>query len=201
MPHHPSQPKGWMTKKRLKLQVYGLYDYGHDELCLYPHFSFWTHDANLNISFLFCYLRGLRDKGKLGRNLMLQFDNCWRDNKNKHLLAFLSHLSDLHWFESIEVHFLKPGHSHDMFDRICFKPMGRHARSRYGFWTPEEFWLNFVRRCFRSYKQKPTFLDPVIVFDWRSYFDPHVWFSPHFPPSFPPFLLLNFLISHFLPDE
>lgn len=160
MPHHHSPPKGWMTKKRLKYHLFGLYNHGTNEVTLSPHFHFWHHNANLNISFLFSYLRGLKEQKKLGKNLMLQFDNCWRDNKNRWLFGFLAKLISLNWFERIEVYFLKPGHSHDMVDALCFAPLGQTARASSVFWTPDCF-LGFVNKHFRV--RKPLYLDPVLV--------------------------------------
>lgn len=103
---------------------------------------------------------------------MLQFDNCWRDNKNKWLFGFLNLLISHGWFDRIEVYFLKPGHSHDMVDALCFAPLGRKARETYTFWTPDEFQNMFIPKAFRgSKRQQPVFLDPVIVFDWQEWLD------------------------------
>jgi hypothetical protein len=170
MPHHCFQPKGWMSKKRLKYHLFGLYNHGEGQVTLFPHFEHWPHTANLNISFLFCYLRKLKEQGKLGRNLMLQFDNCWRDNKNRWLFGFISHLIELGWFDRVEIYFLKPGHSHDMVDALCFAPLGKKARETYTFWTPDEF-LTFIDKAF-AHRKKPLILDPVVVWDW------HEWLSP-----------------------
>lgn len=173
MPHHCKQPKGWMTKKRLKYQLFGLYNHGAKEVTLFPHFEYWHHTANLNISFIFCYLRKLKEEGKLGRNLMLQFDNCWRDNKNKWLFGFLSLLNDHDWFNRVEVYFLKPGHSHDMVDALCFSPLGQQARDTYTYWTPDEFQFHFIHRAFR-HRRKPQFLDPALVWDWQEWMAPEL---------------------------
>ena len=140
MPHLARQPKGWMTKKRLKYHVFGIANTGTNEVFLYPHLEFWTHDANLHISFLFCYLHCLRQEGTLGHNLMIQMDNCWRDNKNQWLFGFLCHLVHIGWFKSVELLYLRPGHSHDTVDCACFSPLGRTTRSRFSYWTPEQFW-------------------------------------------------------------
>ena len=169
MPHHSRQPKGWMTKKRLKYCIFGLVNHGTNEKVLFPHFEFWHHNANLNISFLFSYLRDLKEKGKLGKNLMLQFDNCWRDNKNKWLFGFMNQLIALDWFERIEIYFLKPGHSHDMVDALCFAPMGKKARETYTYWTPDQFLNEFIPKAFRG--TKPNILEPVLVWDWHSWLD------------------------------
>jgi hypothetical protein len=81
----------------------------------------------LHISFLFYYLRQLHKAGKLGKNLMLQMDNCWRDNKNKWFFGFLAHLAAFGWFDSVEIYYLHPGHSHGIVDSMSFAPLGRNA--------------------------------------------------------------------------
>ena len=76
IPHLGRTPKTWFTKKRLKYEVFGIRDYGNNARVIQPHFNFWPHNANLYMSFLFMYLRELKEKGKLGKKLMLQMDNC-----------------------------------------------------------------------------------------------------------------------------
>jgi hypothetical protein len=85
--------------------------------------KYWKYDANLHISFLFCYLRQLREANKLDKNLMLQMDNCWHDNKNKWFFGFLSHLVAFGWFDSVEIYYLRPGHFYEIMDSICFAPL------------------------------------------------------------------------------
>jgi hypothetical protein len=92
-------------KKRLKIYVFGI----AYPAMLYPHFDHWEHNnANLHISFLFSYFRQLHKAGKLGKNLMLQMDNCWRDNKNKWFFGFLAYLAAFGWFDSVEIYLLVP---------------------------------------------------------------------------------------------
>jgi hypothetical protein len=174
MPHRSRTPKTWFTKRRLKYHVFGICNYGTKERILFPHFEFWTHDANLHISFLFCYLRESREKGQLGKNLMLQMDNCWRDNKNKWFFGFLAKLISLNWFHSVEIYYLSPGHSHAIVDRECFKPLGRNARSLYSYWTPDEFWNNFVAQAFRKTTKKLGSMAHVVVWNWKNWMEPYL---------------------------
>jgi hypothetical protein len=94
-------------------------------------------------------LRQLREADKLGKNLMLQMDNCWCDNKNKWFLGFLSHLVAFGWFDSVEIFYLRPGHSHGIVDSMCFAPLGRDTCARFIYWTPDQFWAH-------HYSQKGT---------------------------------------------
>ena len=71
---------------------------------------------------------------------MLQFDNCFIDNKNKYFLGLLAYFVEKHWFDSIEIYYLQPSHSHDMVDAECFHPMGIQSWYMYNFFTREEFW-------------------------------------------------------------
>lgn len=171
LPHAHERPKGWLSMKRLKYHLFGLVNYGSHELVYYPHFDHWKHDSNLHISFLFVYLRKLMDEKSLGANLMLQMDNCWKDNKNRWFFGFLTHLVELKWFQTVEIYYLPPGHSHDMVDRECFRPLGHQMRSICSFWTPEEFRSVFVHKAFRKQRRKPYFLDDVAVWDWKKWLE------------------------------
>jgi hypothetical protein len=50
------------------------------------------------------------------RNLLLQMDNCVKDNKNWHFLAFRSLLTAKDVFEEMKLRFLIVGHTHDDID-------------------------------------------------------------------------------------
>jgi len=55
----------------------------------------------------------------LPRNLLLQMDDCVKDNKNRHLLGFLSLLTVRDVFEEVKLGFLVVGHTHEDIDG-CF---------------------------------------------------------------------------------
>ncbi len=52
-------------------------------------------------------------------NVLLQMDNCVKDNKNRYLLAFLSLLIAREVFEEVKLGFLVVGHTHEDIDN-CF---------------------------------------------------------------------------------
>jgi len=52
----------------------------------------------------------------LPRKLLLQMDNCVKDNKNHHLLAFLSLLTTQEVFKEVQLGFLVVGHTHENID-------------------------------------------------------------------------------------
>ena len=61
----------------------------------------------------------------LPKNLIVQMDNCPRDNKNNIMFGFLGMLQAFHVFETVECHFLPAGHTHEdvdaMFSRFAFQ--------------------------------------------------------------------------------
>jgi len=63
----------------------------------------------------------------LPRNLLLQMDNCVKDNKNWHLLAFLSLLMERDVFEEVKLGFLVIGHTHEDIDG-CFGYLSKKLR-------------------------------------------------------------------------
>ncbi len=50
------------------------------------------------------------------KSLLLQMDNCVKNNKNRHLLAFLSFLIARKVFEEMKLRFLVVGHTHEDID-------------------------------------------------------------------------------------
>jgi hypothetical protein len=50
-------------------------------------------------------------------------------------------------------------------------PFGRDARARFIYWTPDQFWANFVMKAFQRNRRKVELLDPVAVWDWKSWLD------------------------------
>ncbi len=66
----------------------------------------WPHDPNLTINILARVIEGhfsqvLQRGGKLPSTLYLQLDNCARENKNQHVLAFLALLVELCVFQEV----------------------------------------------------------------------------------------------------
>ncbi len=59
------------------------------------------HDSNLTINIILKTL--MEHKDKLGEILFLQLDNCYRENKNKYMLAFASLLVELEVFREVRI--------------------------------------------------------------------------------------------------
>ena len=187
LPHNHEGPKGWLRAQRPKASLFGLMQRSDSTTThLKYHMEFWCHNANLHISILYAHLRSLREKGKLPSHLILQFDNCAKDNKNRWLYAFLAHLIHKKWCLTITLYFLMPGHSHDMVDHECFAPLGKkNFRYLHSCWTFDEF-PSFLKGGFRRRTIKPIISGDIVVYDWKTFFKHSLKnFSKHsFPRAF-----------------
>jgi len=63
------------------------------------------------------------------RNLLLQVDNYMKDNKNQHLLAFLSLLTTSEVIEKVQLRFLVVGHTREDIDG-CFTYLSKKLRDQ-----------------------------------------------------------------------
>ena len=78
-------------------------------------------DPNLTVE---CIQRILKKEerrrgGALPKELCLQLDNCWRENKNSYTLAYLASLVERGIFDVIYLSFLPVGHTNFVPDRIA----------------------------------------------------------------------------------
>jgi len=65
----------------------------------------------------------------LSKKLLLQMNNCVKDNKNRYLLTFLSLLSTKEVFEEVKLGFLIVDHTHEDIDR-CFGYLSKILRKQ-----------------------------------------------------------------------
>jgi hypothetical protein len=65
----------------------------------------------------------------LPKNLLFQMDNFVQDNKNRHLLAFLSLLMMRDVFQEVKLGFLVVGHTHEDIDG-CFGYLSKKLREK-----------------------------------------------------------------------
>lgn len=186
IPHNHEGPKGWLAKRRPKVNLFGLVSMSHTTTHhLIYHMEFWKHSANLHISILYNHLRQLRKDGVLPPHLILQFDNCAKDNKNRWLFAFLAHLIHKGWCTSITIYYLMPGHSHDIVDSECFSPVGKKYRREHSVWTFTEF-PGFLARAWRRRAHNPIISGDIVVYDWKGFFNSELRTIKHhsFPRAF-----------------
>ena len=52
-------------------------------------------------------------------------DNCWRENKNKYVLSYLSYLVQCDVFKHIYINFMAVGHTHNDVDQL-FSVLSRY---------------------------------------------------------------------------
>jgi hypothetical protein len=76
-----------------------------------------------------CTLEKIVGAKPLLKKLLFQMDNCVKDNKNQHLLAFLSLLTTRDVFEEIKLGFLVVVHTHECIDE-CFGYLSKKLREQ-----------------------------------------------------------------------
>ena len=79
----------------------GLYPMGK---ALFGYFNLfqWPHDSNLTMNIILFILHGtLNTEVGIPPVLNLQLDNCWRENKNKHVFTLLSLLVEWSVFDKV----------------------------------------------------------------------------------------------------
>ena len=70
----------------------------------YSFFDFlqFSHDTNLTLtSLLFTIMEVSSNQGKMPRRLLIQMDNCVRENKNKFVMGFLAYLVEVKIFSEV----------------------------------------------------------------------------------------------------
>lgn len=73
----------------------------------------------------------IREKrgGTLPPVLIIQADNCGRENKNQHVIAFCSWLIEIGFFQEVRLYFLPVGHTHSIIDQR-FSQVHRRLQNR-----------------------------------------------------------------------
>ena len=69
----------------------------------YGYFDFvqFSHDTNLTLTCILLTLIEVSKINKLPRRLLIQMDNCVRENKNKYVFGFLAYLIELEVFSEV----------------------------------------------------------------------------------------------------
>ncbi|KAL6040634.1 NMDA receptor-regulated protein 2 [Balamuthia mandrillaris] len=161
LPHHHTPPKGWTIKKFI--------DHGHHHHYLRYHFDQWSRDANLVISHLFYFLMQTLQqpiRAHPNQTLYLQADNCYKENKNKYLLAFLCWLVHLKMFSKIKLCFLPPGHTHEDVDQM-FSTF-RKALLKFDIETLEQF-FTFINSSILMDETRPELHPLEWVWDFKGW--------------------------------
>jgi hypothetical protein len=94
IPHITPLPKDTQCIPRLKLDCFGVINWGEKAKQYYLMLPHWEHGPNVSITILYYHILEQFTKMKHSRphTLVIQIDNCAREGKNKYILAFASHL-------------------------------------------------------------------------------------------------------------
>lgn len=97
-------------------------------------------------------------------------DNCYRENKNRHHLAFCHVLVEKRWFSEIFVTFLPSGHTHEDIDRMFRRY--HDLRKCEDCDTASDFVVNWVTEAYRSNVPKIKYV--IQRYDWKAWLNPHL---------------------------
>lgn len=102
LPHLVRIPKACQNLWTLRTHLTGNLFHGHGS---FGYFDFlqWPHDCNLTLGTLLLTLVELSKQGPLPGKLLLQMDNCVRENKNKYVMGFLAFLVEQQYFVEVSV--------------------------------------------------------------------------------------------------
>ena len=97
------------------MYLVGAEDFSTKTNYVYHHLPIFERGSNCSIEVLHRLLthiyieRFKRGKRGLPKTLWIHLDNCWRENKNQFLLAFLAELVKREVFDEVQVFFLSVG--------------------------------------------------------------------------------------------
>ena len=95
-------PKSCQNLWTLRTHLTGVLVHGTGSFC-YFDFLQWPHDCNLTITCLLHTLNEISKQRPLPSKLLLQMDNCVRENKNKYIYGFLSWLVEKKIFAEVSI--------------------------------------------------------------------------------------------------
>ena len=89
------------------------------KVLFYLNHDHFQQSSNMVVSTIYKLLQEIiKDQGKLPKKLRVFADNCYRENKNRYLFAFLDHLVELGIFEEATIDFLIVGHTGNEVDQL-----------------------------------------------------------------------------------
>jgi hypothetical protein len=90
----------------------------------------------------------------LPKKLLLQMDNCVKDNKNRRLLFFLSLLIAKEVFEKVQLRFLVIGHTHEDIDG-SFGYLSKNLKKQ------NNYVLENLMKAFMASQERPFIPQPI----------------------------------------
>lgn len=138
------------------------------EVIVYDSMEHLPHNPNLIIDALQRTLKHVErgSDGVLPDTLLLQFDNCFRENKNAYISSYLANLVERGVFKEIRMSFLPVGHTHDICDQVNSRLAV--ACKRQDIPTREKL-LELMRG---SYTPTPTVVKHDTIADWKMLVNP-----------------------------
>ena len=121
LPHFSFKMKAESTGYGIKMGLIGVLEHLPGrvrDLSLYTMAEDMETGANHVIEVFHRWLEKKISKGPLPPILLIQLDNCTRENKNKFFLGYLEILVSLGLFNEIHVSFLPKGHTHEDIDQV-----------------------------------------------------------------------------------
>ena len=121
LPHFSFKMKAESTGYSIKMGLIGLLEHLPGqvrELSLFTMAEDMETGSNHIIEVFHRWLQKKAAKGPLPPCLLIQLDNCSRENKNKFFFGYLETLVSLRVFEEVRVSFLPKGHTHEDIDQV-----------------------------------------------------------------------------------
>jgi hypothetical protein len=168
-----------MKHKRLYLCPYGLIDHSTAQRVLTFAPPIYSADPNLTISMLHRHIVLViaKNPGHHQPTLWLQFDNCYRENKNRWMLAYCCWLVELGIFLEVMISFMVEGHTHEDIDQM-FGTMSQYRRGHPCYSIPH-FFAGLQNEGFPSSATRPVMQELSLVYDWVAWFAPHLFDMDH----------------------
>jgi hypothetical protein len=102
--------------------------------------------------------------------LYLQADNCFKENKNKFVLAFCALLVLIGWFHDVYLSFLPKGHTHEDIDQLFSVLRKSMSREDYDMLAGL---VNLVHRVYTAGKRPDCIIQPPLL-DVKSWLRPFI---------------------------
>ena len=132
----------------------------------------YPKDANAIISAVYLNIvEYIRDHKEHPAVLWLQLDNCWRENKNRWMPAFMSWLIHMKFFNEVMVSFLLQGHTHIDIDQM-FSTLAIYL-DKNSCWSFGHL-LDVIPNAYRSDTTRPVGRYIHKVFNWSGFFAPYL---------------------------
>ena len=163
LPHFVHKSKQDSGSQKLQLHLVGAKVHGRGTQ-LYLFHENWAKDSNMTIEVL---QRTLSTFPVLPTHLLLQMDNCFRENKNRYVIAYLSLLVHRGVFKTVQMNFLPVGHTHEDIDQV-FSRLSVFMKS-HNLLCEED-----LHQLTQSTTPNPTVVMAKEVADFKSFIKPHL---------------------------